>query len=31
MLMKKENGRILTNKGIYAMIKKPTITDNTVK
>jgi len=26
----KENWRILTNKEIYAMVKKPTITDNKV-
>ena len=27
MTMKKENWRILTNKEIYAMVKKPTITE----
>jgi hypothetical protein len=27
----KENWRILTNKEIYASVKKPTITDNKVK
>ena len=27
----KENWRILTNKEIYAIVKKPTITDNKVK
>jgi len=28
---KKENWRILTNNKIYAIVKKPTITDNKVK
>ena len=27
MTMKKENWRILTNKEIYAMVKKPTVTE----